>query len=188
MSSARSVSATTSLPNAGAFTPACAGRSSAATAASAPVDSAFLPMRRESEDGIDGAPRSGDRLPKLINLHGTHALIVDLDIEPADLVAGEIAHEEAVDTHAVERADIAVDQRPALCVGEVESRQRLGRIGLHGSAEGMIAQDLSAKVVHCENAHGRSCLQSYSAAGSSPGVLGCRASSARRVRVASLST
>jgi hypothetical protein len=44
-----------------------------------------------------GAPRSGDRLPKLIDLHGTHALIVDLDVETTDLIAGEIAHEEAVD-------------------------------------------------------------------------------------------
>jgi len=49
-----------------------------------------------------------------------------------------------------------------------QRRERLGRIGLHGGAEGMIAQDLTAKVIHRENAHGRllSCVGSYSAASS----------------------
>jgi hypothetical protein len=38
----------------------------------------------------------------------------------------------------------------------------------HGGAEGMIAQDLTAKVIHRDNAHGRllSCVGSYSAASS----------------------
>src|SRR6476660_4873628 len=190
MSSARSVSATTSLPNAGAFTPAGVDRSTAATAGSALVGSALAPAWRESDGGIGGAPRSGDRLAKLVDLHGAHALVVDLDIESADFITCEIAHEEAVDAHAVERADIAGDQRPAFFIGEVERRQRLGRIGLHGGAKAMIAQDLATKMVHRENAHGRllSYRRSYSAAGSNPRTLGCPASAARRACVAATST
>jgi hypothetical protein len=93
------------------------------------------------------------RLADLVDLNGPHPLVVVPDIEPTDLEAREIAHQEPVDAHAVERADIAGDERAPLLVGEIEARQRLGRIGLHGGAEGVVAQHLAAQMIHCEDRH-----------------------------------
>ena len=45
-------------------------------------------------------------------------------------------------------------KQAALLVGEFQRCQRLGRIGLHGGAEGVVAQNLAAQVVHGENRHG----------------------------------
>ena len=94
-----------------------------------------------------------DRLADFVDLHRAHALIVDFDVEPADFEAGEIAHQKAVDAHAVERADISGNQRLALVVGKVERRQRLGRIGLHGGAKGMVPQNFTAQIIHGKNRH-----------------------------------
>ena len=92
-------------------------------------------------------------LADLVDLYGAHALVVNLHIEAADLETGEVAHQEAVDAHTVERADIAGDQRPPLVIGEIEARQRLGRIGLHGGAEGVVAQHLATQIVDGEDRH-----------------------------------
>ena len=104
-----------------------------------------------SEQDLD--IQSAARLANLVDFHRPHALIVDFDIEAADLEAGQIPHQEAVDAQAVERADIAGDQGTPLLVGEIEARQRLGRIGLHGGAEGMVAQHLATQMVDGENRH-----------------------------------
>src|SRR5580692_7969290 len=88
-------------------------------------------------DGSESLSRH--RLADLVDLHRTHALVVGLGVQPADLEAGEIVHEKTVGAHAVELADVAREQAAALLVGKFQRRQRLPRIGLHGGAEGVIA-------------------------------------------------
>src|SRR5262249_57331940 len=81
------------------------------------------------------------------------AWVVDPEREPAALKAGKIANQEPVAAHAEERANIAGDRGPPLLVGEIEVRQRLGRIGLHGGAEVVVAQHLAAQIVHSKDRH-----------------------------------
>src|ERR1700724_2449889 len=47
-------------------------------------------------------------LADFVDLHCAHALIVDLGVQPADLEAGQVVHQEAVGAHTVELPDVAV--------------------------------------------------------------------------------
>ena len=98
-----------------------------------------------------------DRLADLVDLHRAHALVVGRGVQAADLEARQIVHQEGVGAHAVERADVAREQRAPLLVGQIERRQRLGRIGLHRRAEGVIAQHFAAQMIDGEDRHG--CLR-----------------------------
>ena len=64
---------------------------------------------------------TADRLADLVDLHRAHALVVGRGVEPADLEARQIIHQEGVGAHAVERADVAGQQRAPLLVGEIEA-------------------------------------------------------------------
>src|SRR5262249_49655110 len=79
------------------------------------------------------------RLPDLVDLHRAHALVVDFHIEPANLEARQIVHEERVDAHSIKGADVAGEQRAPLVVAEIEWGERVCRIGFHRRTESMVA-------------------------------------------------
>src|SRR5262245_45025506 len=95
------------------------------------------------------------RLPDLVYLHRAHALVVDFHVEPANLEARQIVHEECVDAHSIKGADVAGEQRAPLIIAEIEWGERLCRIGFHRRTESMVAQDLTTEMVDRKNGHGR---------------------------------
>ena len=104
---------------------------------------------------LRNSPALTDRLADLVDLHRAHALVVGRGVEPADLEARQIVHQEGVGAHAVERADVACEQRTPLLIGEIERAERLGRIGLHRRAERVVAQDLAAEMIDGKDRHER---------------------------------
>ncbi len=111
--------------------------------------------------GARARPASSTRGPARLSrpvvrsrrLSRAHALVVILHIQSADFETGEIAHEEAVYAHPIERADIAGQKCAPLRVGQIKGRQRLCRVGFHGGAKRVVAQDLAAEMVHGKNGH-----------------------------------
>src|SRR6516165_1730905 len=93
------------------------------------------------------------RAADLVDLHGAHALVVGLHVEPTDFETRQIVHKEGVDAHPIQGADIACEQLLSLVVGEIKRGKRFRRIGSYGSTEAMVAQHLATKVVHRENRH-----------------------------------
>src|SRR4029077_17435517 len=107
------------------------------------------------------------RLPDLVDLHRAHALVVDFHIEPANLEARQIVHEERVDAHLIKGADVAGEQRAPLIVAQIEWGERLCRIGFHRRTESMVAQDLTTEMVDRKNGHRRHATCSDSSSGTS---------------------
>ena len=96
-----------------------------------------------------------DRLADLVDLHCAHALVVVRGVEPADLEAREVVHQEGVGAHAVELSDVAGKQRTPLRIGEIEGAKRLCRIGFHRRAECVVAQELAAEMIDGKDRHER---------------------------------
>src|ERR1700747_2353087 len=107
------------------------------------------------------------RLPDLVDLHRAHALVVDFHVEPANLEARQIVHEERVDAHSIKGADVAGEQRAPLIVAEIERGERVCRIGLHRRTESMVAQDLTTEMVDRKTGPRRYARVSDSSAGTS---------------------
>src|SRR5262245_1107219 len=82
------------------------------------------------------------------------ALIVDRQVQPAYLEAGQVTHEKGVHPEPAESCDVAREQRLALLRGQVVAGDRLGRIGLHRRAERMVAQHLAAEIIDVVDRHG----------------------------------
>src|SRR5262245_21858132 len=93
------------------------------------------------------------RLAKLIDLFGPHALIIDVDIEPAHLEACQVGHQKCVSAHAKQRADVTSDQRMALRVAQVLAGERLGGIVLNGGPKSVVAQHFTAQKIDGEDRH-----------------------------------
>src|SRR5207237_8034845 len=106
---------------------------------------------------ITGALRAVSRywLPDFVDLHRAHALIVGFHVEPANLEACQIVHEERVDAHTIKGADVAGEQRASLIVAEIEWGERLCRIGFHRRTESMVPQNLTTEMVDRKNRHRR---------------------------------
>src|SRR5262249_57805617 len=66
-------------------------------------------IRREHGIRVTGSLRavSRYRLPDLVDLHRAHALVVDFHVEPANLEARQIFHDEPIDTHFLNVANIS---------------------------------------------------------------------------------